>query len=100
MSLEDMTAAVRRKVNENPKFGHTVLIDLGTDGVIFVDGTQVPAVITNEREEAETTLTLPTSLFTKMLNGDGGATMAYMTGKLKISGSVGVALKLNSMLDD
>ncbi len=100
MSLEDLTETVRRKLRENAALGHKVLVDLGFDGVIHIDGTQNPAAVTNERDEAETTLTLSADLFRRMLAGEGGATMAYMNGKLKIAGSMGVALKMNAMLEE
>ena len=38
--------------------------------------------------------------FGKLLDGSLDPTMAYMTGKLKISGSTGVAMKLAAMLGD
>lgn len=100
MSLDDLTEAVRRKLGENPSLGHTVLIDLGDDGVIMIDGTVNPAIVGNERGETETILTLSAALFGRMLAGEGGATMAYMSGKLKIAGSMGVALKLNAMMEE
>jgi putative sterol carrier protein len=100
MSLDTITDAVRTKLRENPPFGHTILFDFGADGLVFVDGTQSPAVVTNERQEAETTLTLSPSLFEGMLRGESSATLAYMTGQLKINGSIGVALKLNALLEE
>ena len=36
----------------------------------------------------------------KLLDGDLDPTMAYMTGKLKVEGRMGVALKINAMLSD
>ncbi|GGF09514.1 sterol-binding protein [Aliidongia dinghuensis] len=100
MSLEVLTRAVKEKAAQNVSLGHTVLFDLGSDGVIFWDGTQNPAVITNEQAEAETVLKLSADSLRKMLDGAMNATLAYMTGSLKISGSMGVALKINSMMED
>jgi putative sterol carrier protein len=100
MDRDEITQAVRRKLAENPSFGHTILFDFGADGVLFVDGTVEPAILSEERQPAETTLTLSSALFQKMLRGEGSATLAYMTGSLKIAGSVGVALKLNALLED
>ena len=36
----------------------------------------------------------------KLIAGTLDPTMAYMTGKLKVEGKMGVALKINSMLSD
>jgi putative sterol carrier protein len=100
MSIERITESVRAKLSENPPFGHTVLFDFGPEGVIHLDGTKSPPVVANERLEAQTTLTLSAELFQKMLRGESSATLAYVTGELKIAGSIGVALKLNALLED
>jgi putative sterol carrier protein len=100
MPIETVTDQVRAKLAENPPFGHTLLFDFGSEGAIHIDGTQTPAIVSNERGEAETTLSLSVELFQKMLRGEGGAMLAYATGALKVSGSLGVAMKLNSMLED
>jgi putative sterol carrier protein len=100
MALETLTESVRRKLSDNPPFGHTILFDFGPEGIIFVDGTISPPVVSNERREAQTTLTLSATLFQNMLRGESSATLAYVTGELKIAGSIGVALKLNALLED
>ena len=100
MALDTITEAIRRKLDESPRFGHTLLLDFGDDGVVFIDGTVSPAVVSTERHEAETVLTLSVELFGRMLTGESSATLAYVTGELRIAGSIGVALKLNSMLDE
>ena len=85
MSLDALTKMVKEKATQNVSLGHTVLFDLGDDGVIFWDGTQNPAVISNEKAEAETTLKLSSASLQKMLDGGMNATLAYMTGSLKIN---------------
>ena len=49
-------------------------------------------------EEAEVTLTADRETFEGMLDGSVNPTMAFMTGKLKVDGAMGVALKLGSLL--
>jgi putative sterol carrier protein len=100
MSLDTITDSVRSKLAQNPPFGHTVLFDFGPEGVVYVDGTKTPPVVSNERLEAQTTLALTANLFQGMLRGESSATLAYVTGELKITGSIGVALKLNALLED
>jgi putative sterol carrier protein len=100
MSLEELTKIVQEKVTGGPSLGHTAMFDLGADGVIFWDGTQTPPVVDNESRDAEMTMKLSAELFEKMMDGGVNATVAYMTGKLKITGSMGVAMKINSLLGD
>lgn len=100
MSLDTLTQLVRAKAKQNPSLGHTAMFDLGDMGVIYWDGTVSPAIIDNMRRDAEAVLKLSADLMEKMLDGGINPTMAYMTGKLKISGSTGVALKINSFMDE
>jgi putative sterol carrier protein len=100
MSLDAITETIRAKVALIPPFGHTVLFDLGEAGVVHLDGITTPASVTNERRDAETTLTLTPAVLEGLLDGSKSATVAYMTGELKIAGSMGIALKLNSLFED
>lgn len=64
------------------------------EGAIMLDATGVRAA----DEEADVTLTADADVFRAILEGDMGATMAFMSGKLKVDGSMGHALKLGSVL--
>lgn len=100
MSLESATAALRAKAGLAPKLGYRVKFDLGDDGVIVWDGTEAPPVIGNGSGEADTTLTLSLDDLQKLIDGNLNPTLAYMTGKLKVEGSMGVALKISQLLED
>jgi putative sterol carrier protein len=100
MSLEDATSAVRGKAATSPPLGYRVQFDLGDDGVIFWDGTQTPPVIDNTSREADTVMTLSLANLDALIAGALNPTMAYMTGKLKIQGSMGVALKVGQLLEE
>jgi putative sterol carrier protein len=100
MSLESATAALRAKAALAPKLGYRVKFDLGEDGVIYWDGTDSPPVIGNEAGDADTTLTLSLDDLQKLIDGALNPTLAYMTGKLKVEGSMGVALKISQLLED
>src|SRR5699024_11860698 len=49
-------------------------------------------------DDAVATLTMNEKNFKKLLLGNLNATTAFMTGRLKVNGSVGYALKLEAML--
>lgn len=100
MSLEDITNIIREKLNGVPSFGARIKFDFDQDGVVLVDGTQNPPSISHEDGEAETTLLCTTQTFKDIVNKTQDPTMAFMTGALKIQGSMGYALKLASILGD
>ncbi|MFZ1510297.1 MAG: SCP2 sterol-binding domain-containing protein, partial [Tabrizicola sp.] len=49
-------------------------------------------------EEADVTLTADADVFRAILDGEMNPTMAFMTGKLAVDGSMGLAMKLGSVL--
>lgn len=100
MSLESATAAIRSKAGTAAPLGHTIQFDLGDDGVIFWDGTHNPPQIDNTARDAETTIAISLENLDKLIAGDLNPTMAYMTGKLKIQGSMGIALKMGQLLEE
>jgi putative sterol carrier protein len=100
MSLESATAAIRAKAGTAAPLGHTIQFDLGGDGVIFWDGTQTPPLIDNTARDAEATIAISLDNLDNLIAGQLNPTMAYMTGKLKIQGSMGVALKMSQLLEE
>jgi putative sterol carrier protein len=64
------------------------------EGAIMLDATGVRA----GADEADVTLTAEADVFRAILDGEMNATMAFMTGKLKVDGSMGQAMKLGAVL--
>ncbi len=64
------------------------------EGTIMVDGAGVRA----GDGEADVTLTAGIDVFEQLLAGDLSAASAFMTGKLTIEGSMGLAMKLGGVL--
>jgi putative sterol carrier protein len=100
MSLEPLLVKFRDKIKAHPEFKASVLFDMGADGIIFVDTTKVPVVLKTEVSEAGLVLTLSKDLLLGFLEGKKDPNVAYLTGKLKIKGSMGLAMKLNAFLED
>jgi putative sterol carrier protein len=98
MSLEKVTYGLKEKVGEDCGLGATVKFDFGDDGLLFLDATQVPNVVNNEDGEAQCTMTISISDFIDMASGELNGTAAFMTGKLKIQGDMGIAMKLVPLL--
>jgi putative sterol carrier protein len=100
MDLAELTEELRRRAGQNVKLGYKVKFILD-EGTIFWDGTDQPAVIGNEDGgDANTTIKITAENLQKLMAGGLDPTLAYMTGKLKVEGSMGVALKLTSMFAD
>ena len=64
------------------------------EGAIMMDATGARAA----DEEADVTMTASAEVFQAILEGEMNPTMAFMTGKLMIDGSMGLAMKLAAVL--
>ncbi len=100
MSLESVTDDLRQRVSRAPSLGYKVKFDVGDGSFVHWDGTATPPVISNDDADADTTITIELDNMEKLLSGDLDPTFAYATGKIKVEGSVGVALKMASLLGD
>ena len=88
-TLEEMTERVRGAVGDDSGLGKTLKFDLKGDGVIHIDG----GTVTNEDKPADLTMTIAKDDLIAMGEGKLDATMAFMSGKLKLS-DMGLAMSL------
>jgi putative sterol carrier protein len=68
--------------------------DVGAWTVRVSDGA---VSVTEGAEDADCTISATEETLTRIVNGEQNPTTAYMTGKLKISGDMGAALKLQKL---
>ncbi|MEQ8246246.1 MAG: SCP2 sterol-binding domain-containing protein [Alphaproteobacteria bacterium] len=98
MDLDGMTEALRTKAGDAAGIDATIKFDFGDDGIIFFDGEATPNTVTNDDREADCTIRLSFENFKKLVDGDLNPTTAFMMGKIKIDGSMGIAMKLQKLL--
>lgn len=101
MSIEAVTEQIKQKFSYAPQINAKIKLDFGEDGLLFIDSTQTPPAISHDdKGGADVTLRCGMALFQEILNGTQDANIAFMMGKLKIEGSMGLAMKLNAILED
>ena len=88
-TVEEMTQRVRDAVGSDSGLGKTLKFDLKGDGFIYIDG----GTVTNEDKPADLTMTIAKDDLIAMGEGKLDATMAFMSGKLKLS-DMGLAMSL------
>ena len=98
MSLQEVTAGLAEKVGEDCGLGAVLKFDFGDDGILVLDASQVPNVIGNDDIEAGCTMVISLDNFKEMAAGNLDCTSAFMSGKLKIIGDMGIAMKLAPIL--
>lgn len=100
MSLEEVTEMMKAKMALAAGLDAKVKFDFGDDGLIFVDATQNPAELSHDDEDADCTLRCSLDTFKGFMAGTQDPTMAFMMGKLKVDGSMSLAMKLNAIIED
>ena len=92
-TLEKAVLAINNKM-AGATFESSVKFKVEAEGSIVVDSEGVRI----SDEETDCTLIASVDVFTKILDGEMNATEAYMTGSLKVEGSMSAAMELSSIL--
>lgn len=107
MSMKDIWAEIDIRLNENrvPHEGMKTIysFDLsGEDGGMFgMKFSHGKAEITQGTlDEVDCALKMSVSDFKKLIGGNLNSTAAFMMGKLKVKGNIGLALKLENLLKE
>jgi putative sterol carrier protein len=76
---------------------NSYLFDIDGAGMWKVDVTDGKVTVTEGGEDADAIISASEETFTKMVSGEQNPTSAYMTGKLKVKGDMGAAMKLQKL---
>ena len=100
MNLDEIAEEVRRNPMRFAGLGYKIKFAFDEGGVLLLDGTVTPPTLSEEDGEADCTLSLSRDNMEKLMAGKLNPALAYSLGKLRVDGSLGVALKLASMMED
>jgi putative sterol carrier protein len=98
MTLEETAEVLRQHASGKPAIGARVKIDLGAAGQLVVDGTGANNVILTEDGPAGCTLIMSAADFGALLDGSLSPMPAYMSGRMKITGDMGLAMRLAQLI--
>jgi putative sterol carrier protein len=76
----------------------TLKFDCGADGVIVLDGVSSPNTVSNTDAETDCTVTVSLENLQAMMDGQLNSVTGFMSGKLKVSGDMSVAMKLQRVV--
>jgi putative sterol carrier protein len=76
---------------------NSYLFDIAGAGAWKVDVRDGGVSVTEGAGDADTTIEASEESFLKVISGEQSPTTAYMTGKLKIKGDMGAAMKLQKL---
>jgi putative sterol carrier protein len=98
--LEELIDTMRGRAPALRGLGYRIRFELtDTDEEILLDGTQTPVSVAAGGGPADTVLRLSSDDLNRLVAGRLSPMLAFSTGRLRVEGSKGVALKLASLLD-
>lgn len=93
MNVQEIADKIKAKA-EGSDFSRSVKFDLGSDGVIVIDGSSVSTT----DAPVDCTISLSKDDMESLMAGELNPTMAFMQGKLKVEGDMSVAMQLSQVL--
>jgi putative sterol carrier protein len=99
MSAKEFFESLETRVDESKTAGVTnsYLFDIEGEGQWKVDVHDGHVHVTEGGADADVTITTSADNFEKIASGELNPTSAYMSGKLKIKGDMGAAMKLQKL---
>ena len=97
MTFQELNDGVKKAAADAPNLGKSIKLQLD-EGTIFIDMTEDQAKVTNEDKEADTTVITSVDVLDQLRSGKLNPMMAMMSGKVKIKGDMGLAMKLQGLL--
>jgi putative sterol carrier protein len=97
--VKQIIAQMGSAIGANSGLGGTLKFDFGEPGSVYIDGKSEPNTVSDgEGKTADCTITVSLETFDKMIKGELDGTSAFMQGKLRVAGDMGLAMKLGPIL--
>ena len=97
MSYENTLNAMKNKAASADALGSILKLNFGENQIV-IDGTNGENIVSGDDIEANCTVNVSLEDFTAMVNGELNPMGAFMSGKMKVKGDTGVALKLQTLM--
>ncbi len=99
MAAKDFFDSLESRADESKLAGmnNSYLFDIEEEGKWLVTVADGKIDVSEGEGDADATITTSSETFDKIVAGEQNPTTAYMTGKLKIKGDMGAAMKLQKI---
>lgn len=97
MALDSILEGLTAQAAKAPALGNSLKFDFGA-GQIHIDGKGDSNIVTADDKDADCTIKIAMEDFIALTKGDLNPMGAFMSGKIKVEGEMGVAMKLQSLL--
>jgi putative sterol carrier protein len=99
-TIQEIVSQMSDVVGANSGLGGTLKFDFGAPGSVLIDGKSSPNTVTaGDGKTADCTISVSLENFELMVAGKLDGTTAFMTGKLRVAGDMGLAMKIGPILE-
>ena len=98
MDYQALLTEITSRAAKTGPLGNTLKFSFGDGDPIYLDGTGDENVVSSEDKEADCTIKISRENLGKLMDGSLNPMMAFMGGKVKVDGDLGVAMKLQSLV--
>lgn len=97
--IDEIIKQMGSAIGADSGLGGTLKFDFGEPGSVLIDGKSTPNTVSDgEGKTADCTISVSLETFEKMVRGELDGTSAFMQGKLRVAGDMGLAMKLGPVL--
>jgi putative sterol carrier protein len=97
MNIENIVAQFEKRASSSSPIGGKLKFEV--DGMsIIIDGSGDSNIVSAGDEDADCTISLSAEVLEKLRDGGINPMMAVMGGQIKISGDMGLAMKVQSLM--
>ena len=97
MSLENIVSQFEKKASSAAPIGGSIKFEVDGQGIL-IDGSGDSNTVKASDEEADCTISLTAEVLEKLRDGEINPMMAVMGGQIKITGDMGLAMKVQSLM--
>lgn len=97
--LEAITRSFSSAITRIDALDGSLKFDMGDDGIVFLNGTVTPCLVSNEGGDADCVVEIGIETLEDMMAGRVDSRTAFVQGKMCLVGDMHLAIKLASLLN-
>jgi putative sterol carrier protein len=98
VTLEKIIDGLKDRIGDDCGLGAVIKFDFGAEGSVILDATQIPNTVALDGADPDCTMVISIDDFIAMADGSLDGVSAFMSGRLKVEGNMGIAMKLGAIL--
>jgi len=98
VTFDDVFATIKKKAEGSQPLGATAKFEIENEGTVYIDGAGDKNVVSTSNKDSDVTIGISIDTLVKLRSGELSGMKAMMSGLIKITGSMTVAMKVQSLM--